>query len=139
LLGRRYVLGEGAALRPHLVTTRSEDLVTGLESRDVGTYCLDDAGEIDAEWLWPARTKHQAKHEGLSAHHVPIEHVHRRGVHGDQHFALARRWLFDVLQAENVRRAKLAIYNGSHEASSNRPCSPPLRTSLQQDTRKPRP
>src|SRR5207249_10391733 len=104
-----------AALRSHrLVTTRSEDLVTGLEARDVAADCLDDAGEVDAEWLLPARTKRQAKHEWLSAHHVPVEHVHRRGVHGDQNFVVARRRLVDILQSENVRRAKLAIYNGFH-------------------------
>src|SRR5206468_2441916 len=47
LLVRRHVLGEGAALRPHrLVTTRSEDFVTGLESGDVAADCFDHAGEI---------------------------------------------------------------------------------------------
>ena len=100
-----------SALHNQPVATKNN----GFGGADVSAAdCLDHSGEIDAEWLLPARTEHQAKHERLSAHHVPVEHVHPRGVHSDENFVVGRRRLFDILDAENVRRAKIPIHNGFH-------------------------
>ena len=88
-------------------------MITWLESRDAPPDRLDLARQIDAEWLLTG-AKYQPKERRLAPHHVPVEHVDRRGPHGNQNLVVGRRRLVDVFDVENVGRAEVPIYNCLH-------------------------